>query len=117
MQFSVINKHAYPHPLPGRVRVYIGRPSVLGNPFQIGRDGDRDQVIAKFKVYLDGRIKNNDPVMMPELRRIVALSRKHLVELACFCKPAACHGDHLREALIALSHEPFEMPEEMTDEV
>ncbi len=117
MQFTVVNKHQQASPLPGRVRVYIGRPSVLGNPFQIGRDGDRDQVIRRFKVYLDGRIKANDPVIMRELRRVVDLSRKHLVELACFCKPAACHGDHIREALITLSQDPFEIPEKMTDEV
>jgi hypothetical protein len=29
--------------------VYIGRPSKWGNPFQIGRDGTRDEVIAKYR--------------------------------------------------------------------
>ena len=29
--------------------VYIGRGSKWGNPFVIGRDGDRDLVIKKFK--------------------------------------------------------------------
>jgi len=27
--------------------VYIGRPSKWGNPFVIGKDGDREEVIAK----------------------------------------------------------------------
>lgn len=27
--------------------VYIGRPSIWGNPFVIGRDGTRDDVVAK----------------------------------------------------------------------
>jgi len=36
--------------------VYIGRPSLLGNPFQIGRDGTREDVIAKYRVWLWRRI-------------------------------------------------------------
>ena len=31
--------------------VYIGRPSIYGNPFQIGKDGDRQQVVEKYKNY------------------------------------------------------------------
>jgi hypothetical protein len=32
--------------------VYIGRPSKWGNPFVIGRDGTREQVIAKYRDWL-----------------------------------------------------------------
>lgn len=31
-------------------RVYIGRPSKWGNPFVIGRDGSREEVIEKYRV-------------------------------------------------------------------
>ena len=31
--------------------VYIGRPSVFGNPFVIGVDGDRAAVIDRFREY------------------------------------------------------------------
>lgn len=31
--------------------VYCGRGSLFGNPFKIGRDGDRKQVIQKFREY------------------------------------------------------------------
>ena len=30
-------------------RIYVGRPSKWGNPFVIGRDGSRDEVIAKYR--------------------------------------------------------------------
>ncbi len=33
--------------LPGQA--YVGRPSPLGNPYALGRDGDREQVIAKHR--------------------------------------------------------------------
>ena len=32
---------------PAADRVYVGRPSRWGNPFVIGRDDSRDEVIAK----------------------------------------------------------------------
>ena len=36
-----------------RYDVYIGRPSQWGNPFQIGRDGTRAQVIARYERWLE----------------------------------------------------------------
>jgi hypothetical protein len=32
--------------------VYIGRGSKWGNPFVIGKDGDRDEVIAKYREWI-----------------------------------------------------------------
>jgi hypothetical protein len=63
--------------------VYIGRPSRWGNPFRIGPDGNREQVIEKFREFCR---KN------PEL---VGRAKKELrgKRLGCWCKPLACHGD------------------------
>lgn len=64
--------------------VYIGRPSKWGNPYVIGRDGDRDEVIAKYERFILGN---------HEL--LSALSELKGKTLGCFCKPLACHGDVL----------------------
>jgi hypothetical protein len=40
-------RHVGKRPMPDRV--YVGRPSKWGNPFVIGRDGSRDEVIAKYR--------------------------------------------------------------------
>jgi hypothetical protein len=32
--------------------VYVGRPSKWGNPFTIGRDGDRAEVFQRYREYL-----------------------------------------------------------------
>ncbi len=64
--------------------VYIGRGSKWGNPFVIGRDGDRATVIAKYARYLRTR--------HDLLRALDELRGKDLV---CFCAPQACHGDLL----------------------
>ena len=36
-----------------RYDVYIGRPSRWGNPFHVGRDGTRAQVIARYERWLE----------------------------------------------------------------
>jgi hypothetical protein len=38
--------------------IYIGRPSALGNPFVIGKDGDRATVIRKYAAWLAEQLKN-----------------------------------------------------------
>lgn len=66
--------------------VYIGRSSIWGNPFVIGRDGTREQVIEKYRLLLSTR--------QDLLDRLHELKGKRL---ACYCKPLACHGDILAE--------------------
>ena len=65
--------------------IYIGRPSKWGNPFEIGKDGTRDEVIELF-------IKDRVPTLhtMYDIKR--ELKGKDLI---CWCAPLACHGDYL----------------------
>lgn len=79
---KVLNKHRDPIPADA---IYVGRPSVWGNPFKLGRDGDRDTVIEKFRVWLE-----NKPDIQAAIRR--ELGGKDLV---CFCAPQPCHADVL----------------------
>lgn len=69
--------------------VYIGRPSKWGNPFSIGKNGTREEVIAKYSEWIHG-----EPELIEQARR--ELTGKTLV---CFCSPAPCHGDVLQELI------------------
>lgn len=80
----VLNKHH--HGIPSGA-VYIGRPSKWGNPFTIGTDGNRAEVIAKYRRWLEVQTALVEAVKME-------LAGKDLV---CFCHPAPCHGDVLVE--------------------
>lgn len=77
--------------------VYIGRAGkgqdgYFGNPFH---GPNRDENIVKFKEYFANKIRTD-----PEYRkRIIELKDK---TLACFCKPAACHGDVIATYLNSL---------------
>ena len=66
--------------------VYIGRPSIWGNPFVIGKDGTREEVIELYREYVLG----NKFLMA----RIGDLKGK---VLGCWCAPLSCHGDVLVE--------------------
>lgn len=83
--------------------VYIGRGSIWGNPFKIGRDGGtREEVIQKYGEWIQSR---------PDLlARLDELKDK---VLGCFCYPKACHGD----VLIELLQKEYIEEEEKTEEV
>jgi hypothetical protein len=69
--------------------IYIGRPGPWGNPFIIGKDGTRDEVIAKFEYAL--AIGANDQF---KWMRDNAHKLKGQI-LVCWCHPQPCHGDVL----------------------
>jgi hypothetical protein len=64
--------------------VYIGRPSKWGNPFVIGLDGSREQVVARYEQWLHEQ---------PDL--VAALPELTGRVLGCWCAPKPCHGDVL----------------------
>ena len=65
--------------------VYVGRPSKFGNPFEIGKDGTREEVIEKYREWFFAQ---------PELMKEAKEKLKGKV-LACWCAPQACHADIL----------------------
>ena len=68
--------------------VYIGRGSKWGNPFIIGKDGSRKEVIDKYRNYI---LSNKELFnSIDELKGKI---------LGCYCKPKSCHGDVLIELL------------------
>ena len=54
---------------------YVGRPSPLGNPFRLGRESDRDLVIALYEVWLRERIETRDRSVCKELTRLYVIAR------------------------------------------
>ncbi|HDY68681.1 MAG TPA: DUF4326 domain-containing protein [Candidatus Scalindua sp.] len=79
---------------------YIGRGSPFGNPYIIGPDGTRADVIRKHIEWLNEWIKNKKEIV------IWGYSNKWVVDhlrelkgeiLECFCDPLSCHGDYLAE--------------------
>jgi len=85
MKTKVVNLYREPYD------VYIGRGSIFGNPFVIGNDGTRLEVIKKYRAWFSERLK--DDRFHSE---VLSLAGKRL---GCFCKPKECHGDIIVEYL------------------
>ena len=76
--------------------VYIGRAhrakklpgSVWGNPFVVGRDGNRAQVIEKYRAWIETQ---------PHLLQMIPHLATQTGALVCWCAPLPCHGDVLCE--------------------
>lgn len=75
--------------------IYIGRPTIYGNPYEIGKDGTREEVVSKYREYFLERME----IDLLFRTSILAVSGKRL---GCFCKPRACHGDVICEYLNGL---------------
>lgn len=97
--FQVINgKHSG---FIGNSKIYIGRPnktyllkgSVLQNPFAIGRDGDREEVIVKYRQWLWREVQKRGEVFDELVQIANRVKNGEAVQLACWCKPLKCHGD------------------------
>lgn len=81
--------------------IYIGRPSPLGNPFEIGRDGTRAEVIQKYREWIEKAAVEN-PRIRRELEILTGLYREHgSLTLYCWCAPADCHGNVIRDIILA----------------
>lgn len=66
----------------------IDRTTKWGNPFVIGKDGTREEVIKKYRSYLVkglryGKFTHEE------------LAALHGHDLLCWCAPEPCHGDVL----------------------
>jgi hypothetical protein len=75
-----------------KYEVYVGRGSMWGNSFKIGVDGNRENVIEKYKKELWTKMQD------PEFCKIMLRELDGKV-LGCYCKPSQCHGDVLISAI------------------
>jgi hypothetical protein len=95
----------------GATRIYIGRlnhsrgllkSSPLANPYRIGKDGSRKAVVEKYRLWLNAEIekgmKGEYSTALEQLKRIRdKLLAGEKIELSCYCTPALCHGDVIKE--------------------
>lgn len=88
---KVLNKHKDKIP---QGAVYIGRPSRWGNPFIIGKDGTREEVVRKYRTMLQ----------FGGLQIALQLHELKGKDLVCYCAPLPCHGDVLLELANAKAH-------------
>lgn len=80
---KILNKRVHGVP---KDAIYVGRPSKFGNPYEIGKDGSREEVIQKYEAWL---LTADNGLSIADL---LQLKGKDLV---CWCAPKACHAQIL----------------------
>lgn len=84
---------------------YIGRPTVLSNPFIITKNQHRHTTIDRYAIWLKDAIKHNAPEVLTELERLFSILKdKQKLNLICWCSPKLCHGDIIKQVLINKYH-------------
>jgi hypothetical protein len=87
----------------GRVPgVYVVRPAVLGNPYVIGSDGSRHDVLDKYRAWLREQYRHDGAVR----RALRTLAMRYLTDgqltLICWCAPQPCHAEVIRDAVLGM---------------
>lgn len=72
--------------------VRVDRATKWGNPFKMGMDGTREEVIEKYAKWI---------VKQPEL--MAALPELAGKRIACWCTPLPCHADVLADLVEGLN--------------
>lgn len=85
---------------------YIGRPSVLGNPYtyldksiaKIKLDS-RDDAIESYRVYFYKQIETNVEFINEINKMLDCYKNNHILYLCCWCHPKPCHGEIIKKYL------------------
>ena len=76
---------------------YCGRGSDVGNPFIIGKHGNRKSVIYKYTFWF---IRKNIKESQDFQKILKCLRENGKVVLGCFCEPLPCHCDVIKKKLL-----------------
>lgn len=80
-------------------QVRVDRSSVLGNPFYMANETQRDTVCDKYAVYFE-RMESFDKDFKAELDRLYSILKEFgKLELFCWCAPKRCHAETIKEYL------------------
>lgn len=88
---AVLNRHHLKGAWPAGA-IYVGRGTILGNPYVIDDELSREAAIDRFEDDLKARISQHDPVVLTAL-----VGAARATGLICSCVPARCHAELVRK--------------------
>lgn len=100
MQIGKIKVGRVKNPSTTFLNMRVDRESVLGNPFVMGDESNRDHVCDQYQVHLLEKIRANDKAIVGRLTDIYDLVMAgHDVQLNCWCAPKRCHADLIKRTV------------------
>ena len=90
-------------PDPGELVIDIDRGTVLGNPFVMRSESERDSVCERYAEWAVNQYANNKRFAQ-EINRIHELHKQgKYIALRCWCAPKRCHGDFLAQEIMDMN--------------
>ena len=81
-------------------QVRVDRSSVLGNPFYMANENERNNVCEQYEKHFNKKIESQDFKFISELKRLKNLLTKYnKLELFCWCYPKRCHAETIKQYL------------------
>ena len=97
-------------------QVRIDRASILGNPYHMSDESQRDKVCEQYEEYFIENMKYPDTAFHNEVERLYKVFREYgKLELFCWCAPKRCHAETIKAYLEA--RQPIYDLEELLGEV
>jgi hypothetical protein len=75
---------------------------VLGNPYVIGPDGARHDVVDKYRAWLREQYRLNGAVRRALRKLAIRYITDGRLTLVCWCTPQACHAEVIRNAVLGI---------------
>ena len=82
--------------------INIMRPSILGNPFNMSSEDEREISVRKYYHYLREEFKKKEEVYQELIKIVEKLKSGKDVYLVCYCAPMLCHGDVIVNAVMGI---------------
>lgn len=104
-EIRVVNiRHGQHGVVESETSTYIGRPSPLGNPYYLqahANDAQRAKVVSQYADWLDGMLHQPSSDQARAFENLVERAKTGPLDLVCWCKPKACHGDVIADRIRA----------------
>ena len=92
---TIVNKHH------GSSGIYVGRPTVLGNPYTLNVY-TRTDAITRYRIWLRQQWHLHGEVHAVLLELARQYKAYAQLTLVCWCAPQRCHAEVIREAVLGI---------------
>lgn len=78
----------------------VDRMSILGNPFYMKNENERDLVCDKYEKYFYNVLLNNKNINFILDKMLEKLKENKEIRLFCWCAPKRCHAETIKKYLL-----------------
>lgn len=77
----------------------VDRASVLGNPYYMHSEAQRDTVCDEYETWFSDQMSNKESYVYSEIETLTSIAINYDLELLCHCAPKRCHAETIKAAI------------------